>query len=84
MYDLHVKLLVYHFVNCMLPESLLRVYKYHAHEHNIRHTCTTHPICPIVNTEIMHIWFLYSGSNLQSSITKSTFNMRITEHNLKD
>ena len=28
MYDLHVKLFVYHFVNDMLPESLLRIYQY--------------------------------------------------------
>ena len=40
------------FDNDLLPVSLFKVYKYHGdeHEHSTRHS--THPICPIVNTEI--------------------------------
>ena len=92
MYDLHVKLLVYQFVNVLLPVSLLRVYKYHVdeHEHNMRHG--THPRCPIVNTEIMHRSFLYTGPNLwmslndhiQSSRTKTTFKRRITQNYIEE
>ena len=64
LHDLHVKLFVYQFVNVLLPVSLVRVYKYHGdeHEHNTRHS--TYPRCPIVNTDIMHRSFLYTGPNL--------------------
>ena len=58
LYDLHVKLFEYQFVNVLLPVSLLRVFKYHGdeHEHNTKHSA--HPRCPIVI--IMHRNFLYS------------------------
>ena len=92
LYDLHVKLFLFKFVNVLLPISLLRVYKYHGdeHEHNTRHS--THPRCPIVNTEIMHRSFLYTGPNLwmslkdhiQSSRTKTTFKRRITQNCIKE
>ena len=92
LYDLHVKLFVYQFVNVLLPVSLLRVYKFHGdeHEHNTRHSI--HPRCPIVNTEIMHRSFLYTVPNLwmslndhiQSSTTKTTFKRRITQNNIKE
>ena len=92
LYNIHVRLFVYQFVNVLLPVSLLKVYKYHGdeHEHNTRHS--THPRCPIVNIEIMHISFLYTGPHLwmslndhiQSSRTKTTFKRRITQNYIKE
>ncbi len=87
LFELQVNIFMYDFVNGLLPEPLLGIYRYHGniHEHETRHS--TDPRPPKVNSEAMRRSLLYKGPclwltldyHMKSSRSKLVFKKRLIQ-----